>query len=486
LEYIRLIYALVFTRFEYPVKLTTYLLFAVLLCGCVSTNEVDNNIRRAAVPSNWQFSETPSPITDNWFAQFDQVQLNQLTVEALKNNQNLRQEAYDVQILEQQLIQADANFWPSLDLNLNTGRSKSTDNVISNSNSIELEASYELDIWGKLSAAQKQTNLMYLAAKAQYQQNRQSLVANLVSSWFDWIAAKQLYSLFEQRVSNAQQNLDIIESGYQQGLSGALDVYLSRNELNTELSNLAEQHAAQLQSVRTLERLLGRYPDASLTSKQLTLPLLSADIPLGMPLDIISRKPELLASWYQVLAQDAALAFAHKQRFPSINLRASISDSADELSDLLSGSSLAWSLLGGLTAPLFRAGDLKANEEIARLKLKQQEQVYLDTLYNAFSNVENAITTEYSLKQRYQATLAAQQNAASAETLAFEQYQRGLVTYTTVLEAQGRSFNAQSALIRIKNQLLANRIDLHVALGGDFADSQYLQENEQEDVLTNE
>ena len=205
-----------------------------------------------------------------------------------------------------------------------------------------------------------------------------------------------------------------------------------------------------------------------------------------MPLDIISRKPELLASWYQVLAQDAGLAFAHKQRFPSINLRASISDSADELTDLLSGSSLAWSLLGGMTAPLFRAGELKANEEIARLQLKQQEQNYLDTLYNAFSTVENAITTENSLQQRYHATLAAQQNAKAAETLAFEQYQLGLITYTTVLEAQGRSFSALSTLIQIKNQQLANRINLHLALGGDFADTKNLQDNEQEDVLINE
>lgn len=465
-------------------NLAPSLLLVVLLCGCSSMSQVDKEIRTATVPVNWQYSETTGPITESWYSQFRQPQLDLLIDEALNNNQTLRQQAYNVQILEQQLVQADSDFWPKLDVNLNSGRSKSTNSVVSNNNSLELEASYEVDMWGKLSAAQKQVNLNYLAAKAQYQQNRQSLVANLVSSWFDWIAAKQQHRLYEQRVDNAKQNLDIIESGYQQGLKGALDVYLSRNELNTELSNLAQQDAEQKQSVRILERLLGRYPDASLTSQQLSLPLLNTDIPLGMPLDIISRKPELLASWYQVLAQDSALAFAHKQRFPSINLRASISDSADELTDLLSGSSLAWSLLGGLTAPLFRAGDLKANEEIARLRLKKQEQIYLDTLYTAFSNVENAVTTEMSLKQRYQATLAAQQNAEAAETLAFEQYQMGLVTYTTVLEAQGRSFSAQSALIRIKNQLLANRIDLHVALGGDFSEPKNLSQSE--DVLTHE
>ena len=121
-----------------------------------------------------------------------------------------------------------------------------------------------------------------------------------------------------------------------------------------------------------------------------------------------------------------------------------------------------------MSAPIFNAGRLKANEEKARIELKQGEQLYLDTLYNAFSDVENAITTEKNLKNSYYTMLAAQENAKIASTLSFEQYQSGLVTYTTVLDAQNRSFEAQSTLIKIKNQLIANRINLHLSLGGDF------------------
>ena len=169
-----------------------------------------------------------------------------------------------------------------------------------------------------------------------------------------------------------------------------------------------------------------------------------------------------------MLSQDAGLAYAHKQRFPSIILSGSIGDANADVGDLLSGSSLAWSLLGSVSAPIFNAGRLKANEEKTRLALKQGEQLYLDTLYSAFSEVENAITTEKSLKQRYDTMLAAQENAKIASTVSFEQYQSGLVSYTTVLEAQKRSFEAQTTLIKIKNQLIANRINLHFSLGGDF------------------
>jgi NodT family efflux transporter outer membrane factor (OMF) lipoprotein len=439
--------------------------------GCASNNQINQDLRDFQVPENWQKEQTTSDIKNNWLEQFDSPLLNSITIEALNSNQSLRQEAYKVDIAKQQLIKSGAALWPDLDLSLTTSRNKtSSPDVISNRNSLKLESSYEIDIWGKLSDNQKASQLSYLAAKTQYEQNKQTLVANIVSNWFNLVTANQLADLFQQRVNNAKQSLDIIESGYQQGVNKALDVYLSRNELNSEVANLAQQQTKLVASSRVLEQLLGRYPSGKLAT-QITkqkLPLLSGNIPLGLPSAIVSRKPALQAAWYQVLAQDATLAFTHKQRFPSIRLTASVSNSSDELGDLLSTSSIAWSLLGGLTAPIFNAGNLKANEEIAMLRLKQQEQSYLNTLYNSFAEVENAITSEASLQTRYAATLAAQENALAAETIAFEQYQRGLVNYTTVLNAQGRAFNAQSSLLQIKNQLLNNRANLHLALGGSF------------------
>jgi len=306
-----------------------------------------------------------------------------------------------------------------------------------------------------------------LSQKATFEQQKQQLVVNVVNAYFSIVESQKLLSLYKNRVENAQQSLDIIEAGYQSGLNAALDVYLARNELNSELSRTAEQKTATTLLKRKLERLLGKYPEGTLLVNA-ELSLLTDSIPVGLPSDLIKRKPELKASWYKLLAQDASLAYAHKQRFPSLSLSGSIGDSANEISDLLSGSSLAWSLLSNLSAPLFNAGRLAANEEQERLTLKQTEQEYLDTLFSAFNEVEDALSTEHKLKATYQTQLAAQENAQIAATLSFEQYQSGLVEYTTVLDAQSRYFDAQSSLIQIKSQLLTNRINLHFALGGDF------------------
>ncbi len=453
-----------------------YLLALVCIANfsCSTTGHIDETLRQTNLPETWQVANYNEHLNsaDDWLIQFDQGHLTKLVQHGLDNNYQLKQQAYRVQILQQQLVQAKTNIWPNLSAGLSSNRSKSSTNGdLTSRNTLRLDSSYEIDLWGKLSAEQKSAHLSWLASKADYQQSKQNLVASITRTWLNLITAKLLQNLFEQRVETAQQSLDIIESGYRQGLNRALDVYLSRNELNSEKSNLASQQANILRIARDLEQLIGRYPSGTLVAQveALALPDLPASVPTALPSDILGNKPDLLGAWQQVLALDANLAFRHKQRFPSIRLTASASNSSQELSDLLSSSSLGWSLLGNLTAPIFNAGQLKSAEQIARLRLRQQEQIYLSRLHGAFADVENALTNEQSLRIQYQATRAAQDNALAAQSLAFEQYQRGLVNYTTVLNAQQRAFNAQSSLIRLTNQLLSNRIDLHLALGGDFS-----------------
>jgi len=444
-------------------------LFAsIFLLACSSTSEVDEKLKDLPLPQNWHDSKQALAVEHNWLSQLDNPQVHQLVKKALAANHQFAMQAYALEILEQQLIVSGSQLWPELDLAFRSGRNKDnqTDSY-TNTNSVNLNLSYEVDIWGKLSDVDRLSNYNYLAQKSSFEEYKQQLVVNVVTTWFSVIEAEKLLTLYRSRVENSQQNLAIIESGYNSGLTAALDVYLTRNDLNNELTRVSEQETVKTKLIRQLERLIGEYPKGELLVNA-NLPLLTNDIPVGLPSELISRKPALKASWYQLLSQDAGLAYAHKQRFPSIVLSGSLGDSNADIGDLLSGSSLAWSLLGSVSAPIFNAGRLKANEEKARLELKQGEQLYLDTLYGAFSDVENAITTEKNLKQSYYTMLTAQENAKIASTLSFEQYQSGLVSYTTVLDAQTRSFEAQTTLIKIKNKLIANRINLHFSLGGDF------------------
>jgi len=457
-----------YSRYDRSTPTSTTAVLKLFLFACSSHSEIDEKLKNIISPKNWQNNKLTLAVKNNWLAELNNPYAQQLVQKALAANHQLAIQAYSLKIAEQQLIISGSKRWPELDFTLNSNRTKDNNTrTYRNANSVELELSYEVDIWGKLSDADRMANYNYLAQKSTFNQYKQQLVTDVLTTWFSVIEAENLLNLSLSRVENSQQNLTIIEASYHLGLTSALDVYLTRNDLNNELTRVSEQKTQKIRLIRALELLMGEYPKGELIINA-ELPLLTDTIPVGLPSELISRKPELKARWYQLLSQDAGLAYAHKQRFPSIVLSGSVGDSTTKMSDLLSSSSLAWSLLGRISAPIFNAGLFKANEEISRIELKQGERLYLDTLYNAFNAVENAITTEKNLKNSYNTMLAAQDNAKIASTLFFEQYQSGLVSYTTVLDAQNTSFEAQATLIRLKSQLITNRINLHLSLGGDF------------------
>ena len=142
--------------------------------------------------------------------------------------------------------------------------------------------------------------------------------------------------------------------------------------------------------------------------------------------------------------------------------------SSQELDQLLDGGSLMWRVAASLIQPLFQGGRLAALEEQAKIRLEQREKRYLEVVFRALAEVENALSREQALNARYEAFVRAEQNAGSALELAFDQYQRGLAPYTTVLESQRRAFDAQTTLIQLQNQQLKNRVNLLLALGGDY------------------
>ena len=337
--------------------------------------------------------------------------------------EGLSAEEKGLAIAKERIVVADASDLPELSLVLNQSRRKTVTNTSSYNNTadINLRLSYELDLWGKLSDEQAKAQLNYASELAQYQQTELTLVADVSKAYFALVEAKSLLNLYQERAKNLQNNLEMIQSSYRLGLTDALDVYLTQNNVSSELARVAEQQQQVSDKSRVLELLLGEYPDANIAS-DVELMTLNTELHQGLPSDILTRRADIMSSWYDLLATDASLAIAHKQRFPEISLTATSGDSSNELGDLLDGGSLAWSLIGNLTMPLFNAGRLASLEEQARLAVVQKEQLYLQQVYQAFSDVENNLENANTLKKRFQHYKKAKDNAISAEKISFDQY----------------------------------------------------------------
>jgi NodT family efflux transporter outer membrane factor (OMF) lipoprotein len=447
-----------------------FLLAAGQLGGC-SNSAIQPDTENPALPVEWARGGDEGAVEVNWLAEFNDPQLTALVAEAMTANYQLAQERARVYQAEQSVVITRADRFPDLDVSLDASRRSFEDgtgaSLVTETFGASADSRWEVDLWGKLSKRQQSAQLALAAQNARYQFVERDLAIRTAGAVFDVMEARQLLEVARRRLENTRESMDIVASGYRQGLNEALDLYLARNQVERQEANFAQAEQTYLESVADLQLALARYPDGML---EITgeLPVVDDPIPAGLPSELIARRTDLQESWLNLLAADADLAAAHKARFPSLVLVGSAGSTTSEFSDLFAGDIDSWSIAGGLTQPLFQAGRLKALEEQALARVQLAEQQYLDLLFRAFADVENAISRAVSLKERYESFLVAEQNSRTALDLALEQYQRGLVSYTTVLESQRQAFDAEAQVVQLRNLRLQNRLALYLSLGGGF------------------
>ena len=234
----------------------------------------------------------------------------------------------------------------------------------------------------------------------------------------------------------------------------------------------AESRVALLRSqlevqIRSLEIVLGRYPRGEELAPD-QFPALPRAVPAGLPADLIYRRPDLIAAQKRLEAAHYELGAAKKLRYPQFRLTGSGGTSSSELSEVFDPDFSVWSLFGGMTAPVFQGGRIGANIDFASASLDQAAATYEQVWLDALREVETALSLTSVFNDLVATSNLTASESAEAERLAWEQYRRGLTPIITVLETQRRAFNSQTDRLVAQAQQWQNRIDLYLALGGDF------------------
>ena len=440
---------------------------ALLLTACsgMTPKPAERNGQALAIPSQWQEASNSSQtaLSDQFLDLIDSPALTQLVQRSLAANYDLRQTALRLQ--EQRLLtrQTDAARKPELNLNLNSQRAKN--GSISNSQTLSLDLSWELDVWGRLADQSRAAEADLQASKLDYQAAANSLAARTIQRWIDISLRAQIIDAERQWVSSLQNTEEVITERYRNGLSGSnglADLEAARAATARVRASLAAREQAQREAYRQLAALQGITGRSELPEPEI-IPEID-NPPPRLPAQMIAARPDLQAAYQRILSADASAAVAQKQLLPSFSLSASLSQTRPELNDLLSGSN-AWSLLGRLTAPLFNAGRLKAGAEIAELRAERSYLSYQQTLLTALNEVESALGQEAALaEQQHQLQMALRHSEAS---LAHYQarYRDGLNTILDLLNAKQSAFDARIQLLQTQQTRLTNRIALGLALG---------------------
>nr|VFK63542.1 MAG: efflux transporter, outer membrane factor (OMF) lipoprotein, NodT family [Candidatus Kentron sp. TUN] len=457
------------------------------LIGCTDSIQKEAEVPhlQVALPENWTApgraaatqsdSETIAGASrdlsgsiGSWLGDFDDPTLHALVEEAVGQNFDLKVALARLKAARARAEREVAEKLPDVTTDFSASRSKSsTSGTISNNFDLDMNVSWEFDLWKRLDNAAKASVVEAKAEQADHQMARLALAANVTNAWFDAIESDQQLRLAEKTVVSFENSLRTIEQRYRLGIGLALDVRLARENVATARSQREIRARKKDTAVRSLEILLGRYPAAALRIQR-NLPKLQREVPIGLPSDLLNRRPDIIAANARLLAKGHHLAIARANRLPSVRLTASGGTASTELRDLLSLDSLAWSLIGNLTHPLWDGGQLSAEVGIAVADQQQAGAKYAVVVLGAFREVESALTAEALLANQEAALEIATQEAKAAAILALDQYRQGLSDIVTLLSTQRRESDAKSALLSITKQRLNTRVDLYLALGGGF------------------
>jgi NodT family efflux transporter outer membrane factor (OMF) lipoprotein len=332
---------------------------------------------------------------------------------------------------------------------------------------LELNLSWEIDLWGRLRDAERAAGLDAAAAEADFHAARLSLAINTAKAWCDAVEAAQLVALAQSTVVTFEKSLESIASRINNGVPGvtALDEKLSQGNLENARNRQAQAQRRLDTAKRALETLLGKYPAATVGLEQ-KLPTIIGSVPAGLPSELLLRRPDLRAAEFRAAAEQKRLQAAWKSFLPAFRLTGSGGTSSPELAQLLDAKQLAANLAQGLTQPIFRGGRLLAEVEISRADRDALAAAYTQSALQAFQEVETALAGESYLLRQLEALRRYETISGEAESMAQQNYENAQVTFITVLEAQRRSVEAKEALIQAENARLQNRLNLYLALGG--------------------
>ena len=419
------------------------------------------------LPAGWVAgTAAAAAVESGWLATFDDTQLDDLVAEAMLYNGDLRGAAARVERAAAQMRAAGGALYPTLEALGRDGGELSGDN--SGLKGWLINASWELDVWGRVRYGARSAEEQYASSEADLAFARQSLAALVAKSWFLATETVLQRELLSEMVDAASQLLDLAEQRLRVGIGSDLDVASARVSLQTYRDSLRQVQLAYEQSLRALELLLGRYPSADVAVPSQFMAL-EAEVPVGLPSELLERRPDVIAAQNRIAAAFSLVEQARAARLPSFSLTGSISSISSDLFVLQERDNPSWSLGGQVLAPLFAGGALDAQVEVRTAEQSQAIAVYAQTALKAFSDVENALSSEVTLQERQAILQEAVTYAERALELAQTRYRVGSDDLRRVQEQQLAYLSSRMTLIRVLAEQRVQRVNLHLALGGDFA-----------------
>jgi multidrug efflux system outer membrane protein len=418
---------------------------------------------------------------NRWWNRFGDPITAELVHQALANNYDLKAAAARVLQAQASLAEIRGRQWPDVSYNISRDRSKRSFNlgagpfgggrfsVMSTTWSQDISVNYILDLFGKLKHSERAAWADMLASEASEQALTNSIIAGVINSRINIATIQRRLNIARANTESRQKTLDIVERRYAQGLVGPVDTRLARENL---AASKADEPAIELSLItarHALDVLLARSPGSSedLPETLEELPDLEP-IPIGVPAQLLDRRPDVKAAELALRSANERIGVSIAQLYPDLTLTATYGASADRWRDIWERYSETYGLVTRLTQPIFKGGQIRAQIDAAKARCAELVANYTGTVLTAMREVEDALAGEQMLQSQLQHVERRFQEAKAAEELSKQRYQQGLSGFLVVLETERRRRIAEEQLTILKGQIWTTRVNLYLALGGDW------------------
>jgi outer membrane protein, multidrug efflux system len=419
-----------------------------------------------ALPPQWiAAAGVRGPVADNWLASFHEPQLDALIAEAIAYNADLRIATARVEAAIAYLHAANSPLWPQVNLVARGGGKMSDSSGLSG---VGFFASWELDIWGRMRAQARATEMQYESATLDAAYARQSIAALVAKAWIVAVEARLQRAEAEATLRASEQLVSLARDRLRVGSGDDYDVAVAQANVETARDTVRSLELAYANALRAIESLVGRYPAASVAIAE-ALPQWPGDAPLGVPSELLERRPDVVAAERRVAAAFYRSEEAKAARLPRITLTANYTTLNSGLFLLQQRDNPLLSFGAGLLQPVFLGGLLQAQVELRTAEQQAAIAEYAKVGSRVFGEVEGALAAGQTAAEREAILARAVRENERALEIAQVRYRVGTIDLRTVEQQQLALYAARVALLHVRSERLVQRVNLHLALGGSFA-----------------
>jgi NodT family efflux transporter outer membrane factor (OMF) lipoprotein len=409
----------------------------------------------------------------DWWTLFNDPVLNDLQQQVAISNQTIAAASAAYEQARALLREQRAAIFPSVDLSAGATRSnRAGSNVntttIGNTYKVDIGASWELDVWGRIRRSVENARASAAASAADLANARLSAQGELASSYWQLRETDAEIGIVKATVEAYQRNLQITQNRYDARIAAKTDVLQAQTQLTTTQATLAGLETRRAQLEHAIAVLVGQPPSAFAIAPAEWNPTIPM-IPAAVPSALLQRRPDIAAAERRVAAANASIGVQTAAYFPTLDFTGSAGSSADAISKLFNTATNVWSLGLAATESLFDAGARRAAVAASRAAYQGTVANYRQTVLKAFQDVEDQLIALSVLERQYDLRKQASIAADEAEQLTINQYRAGLISYTDVVTIQATALSARTTLAQAVRDRQTTTVALIQALGGGWS-----------------